>query len=632
MVRRLSIILKFLLLIYFQTGNSKIANAQQKPYIDFQIDNPKVYDSLGLKGSYVPVSFILKNTGSDNSYKTVWTYFYISKDSLFSSDDKSAGWSYDNMLEGDSSLYVNRKVGLPNEIRSGKYYVLFVADGNNGYEYTETNRKNNYAYAPINIKAVHSELATKLIGVTTSTIYPREPVVPISKIYPGESVIITCTRENLGSDFITDYYIDLVLSSDSIYDDSLDRKIYTGYTYTLSPNFSDSITIGYTFDDTVSAGEYFLISKIGIFYGGRDEDGKTSFLKIKIIPPNFDLSIKTLSLNPSTVIAGNSTELSGYLYNDGADSSKLSKIVFYLFKTEPSPNSSDGYYLSEIDYKSIKSKSQIPFDKKVFIPHWWCPGEYYIGCSVWSYGIVDTDMNNNIAFKKITIKADSIDLSVKSTSVEANVTVTQPIYVQAIVNNAGIKDARFFVLGYFLSNDEYYSSDDIYLGGSQVNNLGYQTSIPVTGQITIPYDVKSGAYKLLFVADNFKYVYENNEENNVFVTSIEVENPKYPKDIIINPDNANDSLDIQILSKAKLAVGVVPNPASDIINVIVQTIENPATISYELYDSFGLVSREGVIKSVDHQFTIPAHDLSPGIYLLKVAYEGDVETIRVYKE
>jgi len=584
------------------------------PSVDLSITNFFSKDTVLRAGNYSYVTYGLNNSGTSYAGSS-YTNLYISKDSIVDDYDYLLAQNYESYISPGSTYYNSLGFYIPSSFADGEYYIIAKGDV---YNYVnESNEYNNDAFVKIKVKAPSYDIAISNLN--------KSPEI----VTVGSSITVSYSESNLGDVTFPYHYTSFVLSADSIYNDSIDINLGTYYGYDAYPGSVISYYQYIQIPASVPAGNYYLIAKADAYNYANEtnEYNNTSFTTIRVITPNVDLSINTQRVNPAKAVAGSTINASGYLYNHGTQYSYATNLDFYISKSENNITDSASY-LGTYYSSSASPEASLPFNQPLYLPEYLAAGDYYI-VFVADGGKNQPEMNenNNIVSKKISIEAATRDLFVKSASVNSKATVEQTVYFKATISNSGNSDVLYFNLGYYLSSDETLSSEDIFIGSTNVPGMLSKSSVPVSGEFKIPYYVSEGNYKLLFVADNYSYIFETNEANNTLAKALQVKNPYGDQN-----NNNQDTVSVTTFAAPAIAISVVPNPVGDFINVSVQTTEASTLATYELYDSFGNKSKGGSENISNGKFSIPASDVKLGVYLLKVAYEGKVETIRIIKE
>ncbi|WP_028981761.1 CARDB domain-containing protein [Sporocytophaga myxococcoides] len=582
-----------------------------EPSIDLSITNLYSNNSVLRTGDYNYLSYSIFNSGTSYAGSS-YTNYYLSKDSIADDSDYFLGQNYENSLAPGGSNYNSAGFYISPSVSEGEYFLIAKGDV---YNYViETNESNNEAFIKVQVKAPSYDIA--ISNLTKSA--------EIATV--GSGIYVSFSETNLGDVAFPYHYSGFVLSTDTIYNDSTDFNVGNYYGYDLYPGNTNYYNQYLFIPSHVPAGNYYLIAKTDSYnqFKETNEYNNSSFTRIRIITPNVDLSVNTQRVNPTKAVAGSNINVSGYLYNHGTESSYSTGLDFYISKSENLTDSATylGFYYSS----SVSPETSIPFNQSLYLPEYLAAGDYYIiFVADGSKNQPEMNENNNIVSKKISIEAATRELFVKSASVSSKATVEQTVYFKATISNSGNSDIGYFNLGYYLSNDETLSSEDLFIGTASIPGMLSKSSIPVSGEFKVPYYISEGSYKLLFVADNYNYVRETNEANNTLAKALQVTNP-------YGAQNNQDTISEPAFAAPVVAISVVPNPVGDFINVTVQTTEASTLATYELYDSFGNKFKDGSQNITNGKFSIPASDVKLGVYLLKVAYESKVETIRIIKE
>ena len=115
-----------------------------------------------------------------------------------------------------------------------------------------------------------------------------------------------------------------------------------------------------------------------------------------------------------------------------------------------------------------------------------------------------------------TINTAPTDLRVESVTTNGNTGTGISNYtVTSVIKNYGSSVTGTFYVSYYLSTDQYKSSNDRYIGHATVNglNVGSSTNAQING--VIPKDIAQGNYYIIAVADVTGLIPESNEANNI---------------------------------------------------------------------------------------------------------------------
>ncbi|QLE00117.1 T9SS type A sorting domain-containing protein [Galbibacter sp. BG1] len=119
------------------------------------------------------------------------------------------------------------------------------------------------------------------------------------------------------------------------------------------------------------------------------------------------------------------------------------------------------------------------------------------------------------------------DLSITAflESNDRNANAGDRISLEYTIRNNGNVEVDDPVVGFYLSNDQTFDSNDILLETEDVSDLDPYESDDEGEQVPLPSNVNSDYYYILVVADPFNSVYESDENNNTASAAITIGNP-----------------------------------------------------------------------------------------------------------
>ncbi len=129
---------------------------------------------------------------------------------------------------------------------------------------------------------------------------------------------------------------------------------------------------------------------------------------------------------------------------------------------------------------------------------------------------VDTAGNPSPVYTEIyTINLAPADLRTETITTNGNTATGITNYpVSSTVKNYGGTITKTFYVSYYLSTDQYKSSNDRYIGHATVNGLASGSSVNAQILGSIPKDIAQGNYYIIAVADSTGIIRESNEANN----------------------------------------------------------------------------------------------------------------------
>ena len=180
------------------------------------------------------------------------------------------------------------------------------------------------------------------------------------------------------------------------------------------------------------------------------------------------------------------------------------------------------------------------------------PGEGYLLFVVdFDKELEESNESNNIIAVPIEISGIDANLTVTG-SAQESANLGENIAVSWTVSNTGSVDASNYWYDYiYISNDEYYDSNDTYVTRQRRNNdtpLAPGANYTVDRNVTIPNYAEGGWSYLLFVTDRNNTQAENDETDNVYAVPLELNVPDVDLEIT-NTDAPNTALVKEKLSR-----------------------------------------------------------------------------------
>jgi hypothetical protein len=129
------------------------------------------------------------------------------------------------------------------------------------------------------------------------------------------------------------------------------------------------------------------------------------------------------------------------------------------------------------------------------------------------------------------------DLTLSSPNAPSPITVGQTFNLNTYVSNQGTANAGQSYLRYYLSEDNSYSSNDIYLGQNYINNINSGSSTYQSLNLVYDHSWGTGTKYILFFADATNLVSESNEGNNIASKAVTVNAPPYIT--VLSPNGGN---------------------------------------------------------------------------------------------
>ncbi|MFN6461342.1 MAG: CARDB domain-containing protein [Nostoc sp. DedVER02] len=460
-------------------------------------------------GSTIQLSYQIKNQGVGGAVATS-TKFYISKDNAFSNDDVLLGSDGVNAIAAGATSSETASVIINNAIATGNYYLLYQADGaGNALESNETNN-----------------FASKAIAITQADLIIQNAVSP-STTAVGSTIQLSYQVKNQGVGGAVATTTKFYISKDNAFSND-DVLVGSDGVNAVAAGATSSETASAIINNAIAAGNYYLLYKADA-NGNVGESNETNNIVSKAIAingPKPDLIIQNISA-PSLVDPGSLITVNYQLANQGTASAGSSTTKFYLSKD--TTLSGDDTYLSysrsyfysglgEGKYSS-ESYSLILSSNITF-------GNYYLLLQADGNGeIFESNENNNVTAKAITIAAP--DLLIQNPSAPASANIGTTIQLSYQVKNQGNGKAGVNTIRFYLSKDTSLSTEDISLGSDiiGISDIAPSAVISESASLYLSSTITPGSYYLLYQADGFGSLRESNENNNVVAKAIAITAP-----------------------------------------------------------------------------------------------------------
>ncbi len=507
----------------------------------------------------IPLSWTVKNLGTDSAFANWDEGIYVSDDQLFDYSDTliaNRDPGENTPLASGSSYTLTQDIYIPSYVVTGDRYLLFVTNRQDFSSNQDENDETNNVFAQaITVIAPDVDLVVTAANAPTT-------------VTLGQNIDLFWTVTNLGTDPASgDWYDSVYISDDQFLDNSDDyldgysrnenTPLAFGGSYTVTKNI-------YILPYFADGDRYLLFVANAQKLNGQSETNETNNVFAKAITVNAPDLVITAADAPSTINLSEVISVSWIVTNQGTGSA-LAKWY-------------DAVYISDdqfFDYEDIQIRgSETAQETPLAVG-----GSYKVTQNIsLDYGTGDryllfvtntypyqgeTNETNNVFAQAITINAP--DLVITAVNAPTSAALGETISVSWTVKNQGTVSAS--ANGYdavYISNDQFFDRRrDIFLGQSYIKPpLASGDSYTNTIDATLSTYLVAGEKYLLFVTDRGFNQGETNETNNVFVQAI--------------------SLQAITLEGADLVVTAANAPSAATLNETISlswTIENQGTFS-----------------------------------------------------
>ncbi|MGI4819720.1 MAG: CARDB domain-containing protein [Janthinobacterium lividum] len=447
--------------------------------------------------------------------------YYLSTDRVLSSDDGLLGQTFSGpLLFGNySSGYAERTLAIPAGTPPGKYYLLLVADYLN--QLAESNETNNVLALALDVVLPNVDLA-----VGDARIY--ESVA-------GNDFGATCSILNRGT--TTAYPVtvgrylstDALLSADDVFlGQGITNPITGGDTQEASFWSDEVITIPIT----TAPGPYYVIFVADYLHQivETNEENNTMAVALQVRKPNADLVLSgNFTMQPARTAAGTPVQITYKIDNRGSTPVNSPTIGYYL-STDSVLSPDDRFIGSDKVRRGEDVSSSYSYERTSTpaIPRLTLPGLYYLlGVVDYLHEVEESDETNNTRYVPIYVTPARPDIKVLPNPYfspkqgASGSSITTECYVY----NVGTALANACQMGYYLSTDPVFSTNDVRVGSSTVGRVQAGYSDIVTGSFTIPATTTGGRYYVLFVADYLNQLDDSNLNNNLAFNPLTITGP-----------------------------------------------------------------------------------------------------------
>ncbi|MEQ9621948.1 CARDB domain-containing protein, partial [Coleofasciculus chthonoplastes] len=465
---------------------------------DFNV-TPQALDA----GNSFNIDFDITNTGGSAGAFDV--SFYLSNNNYISTVDHFLGSTTINGLAGNSTYSSTTSLNLPSANHSfwngdGTYYIGMLVDS--GADVTETNETNNsnvgflYDYDDVAINN------TQLADLSGSDF----DITPQS-LDAGDSFDIDFDITNTGSSagaFDVSFYL-----SSNNYISTMDHLLYSGTINGLAGNSTGSFTTSLNLPGV----NHSFWNGDGTYYIGMLVDSGADVTEVnETNNSNFgflfdydDVVINNTQLadlwgwdfnvNPEPLDAGDSFDIDFDISNTGSSAGAFD-VSFYL--SSDNTISTTDHLLDSTTINGLAGNSTGSFTTSLNLPgvgdsFWNGDGTYYIGMLVDSGAdVTETNETNNSNFGFLYDYDDVVINNTKADLSGSDFDVTpEPLdagdsfNIDFDITNTG-GSAGAFDVSFYLSNNNYISTVDHFLGSTTINGLAGNNTGSFTTSLNLP--------------------------------------------------------------------------------------------------------------------------------------------------
>ncbi len=451
--------------------------------------------------------------------------FYLSTDDLITTDDVLlvGGREHEDGLAAGGSLSIGIFSGMqiPEGTIPGDYFIGVIVDEQDALD--ECDEANNTHAVPIIITGECPDLSVAITG-------PGAAV-------PGATIgdLVTAVAKNTGNGDAGQFALGFYLSTDETITTD-DRLLLGGREFEDGLDMGQSLTVeiasSMEIPEGTVPGDYFLgviVDELSAL-DECDETNNTHAVPITINGECPDLVVSLTGPSAAAPEQEIGSLVSARVENTGGMAVGQFAVGFYL-STDDIITTDDILLVGGREFEdALDAGAELSVDifSGMQIPSGITPGSYFLGVIVDETSAIDEcDETNNAHAVPITIGDACPDLSVLLTG-PASAEPEQEIgtLLSAEVKNTGSSDAGQFALGFYLSEDDTVTTDDMLLvGGREFEeglSAGGSLSAGIASSMQIPSGIAPGSYFLGVIVDELAALEECDETNNTHVIPITI--------------------------------------------------------------------------------------------------------------
>ena len=303
-----------------------------------------------------------------------------------------------------------------------------------------------------------------------------------------------------------------------------------------------------------------------------------------------DLVVNRLSLDQTSLNAGDSLTVSVAIANQGNSNAGSSQTGFYLSRDQILDGSDQ--LLGTANLGSLRKGKSVNQSFSTTLAQDLGAGTYYVIAKADNLaGITESNENNNFGVQSIQIKAvGQADLVSQNLTIDNLVEGSSDLSVSYQIANLGNGDAATSIANLYLSNDAVFDNQDSLLGTVGIEAIGAGGSSQQAFNRLLDQSLTAGTYYVFVQSDGADQILESNETNNLSVASFTVTAPE-PPPVADNwfTQNLQDS-GLKLLGSSLGADNFLSR--QDMIQLFTNSQDNGAIDATELAD-LGLILTNG---------------------------------------
>ena len=494
---------------------------------------------------------------------------------------------------GNSDFWMNTEVIIPNNTYPGTYYIIGFADANDILD--ETNENNNKYDRSI----VISNDAYKPNLVLTNMDAPVNAKI-------GGVAQVSYDIKNDG-DLNAPYSFSGIYLSDDGNLDANDLFITSNYVSALLTNQLIGKTFAITIPTSVTAGSYHLILKADYQDNVTEhfENDNYNSKAITIVPAP-DLEAFEHTPQGISIAAGNSITVNGDFKNIGSLDAVSSDIGYFINEDRALTS----IYIGTEVLPNLAINQVVNISKTIDIPNDLNTGMHFISIKADYNDVIEevSETNNNTGIIIDIIHQE--DLVVLNETCPSTGTTGANINLSCNVFNAGSQSCPASLVSYYISTDDIWDNNDIFLAEDSISVLSVNQLENSNVTVSIPDTLTDGDYFILFRCDDDDVVNEFNENNNLETLSINITTNNCPYETSSLVEELCDGETYYLNGNPYSSTGIY-------VDTIISTgagCDTIVTVDLTVWPTYSIITNESICDNETYVFNGATYDTT-GTYI-----------------
>ena len=484
-------------------------------------------------GETLAITSSVLNQGTGDAGASNLEYF-LSRDQVRDEYDKNVSFDKVNALGANGVSHESAELRIKPSTDGGEWYLLTIVDAKS--EVDESDETNNQVATKITVvqddpNALKPDLV--LLDVKADALSAEA----------GNKIKVSCTVSNIGPEPAGASRVKYFLSTDANYSGD-DKYLNYDNVGSLSPQGSSAESASVRIPTNFADGQYYVVIvadqteavderiesnnvvALPITVGRVVEKVEPGTIDDNVLRP--DLIVTNVVLDRVVVRPGKRFRVDLEVKNIGAIEAPQTRVKYFL--------SRDQFYQAGDKYigydrvGALDISAQSPEYATPKVPAKLLTGRWYLlMVADATNAAVESDETNNLAVMVLTVinddpDADKADLAFDSVELDhSHVAQNARVEISYALRNKGTQNASSSRLKVYLSDDDRYDAQDLYLSYALVPQLATEATTSNRTTVRIPVGTNDGDYYLLVVADINSEVSERFESNNQQALAIRVD-------------------------------------------------------------------------------------------------------------